>query len=103
MKALIHVRINKNVLDPQGKAIQRVCSSSFGHKEVAKVRQGKLFDVELDIDDKDKAKEILEDLCQKLFANSITEEYEIFSISDERKKFPRMHFYLEKFRACVLG
>ena len=76
MKALVHVTLKPDVLDPQGKAIQRA-STSLGYGAVLAVRQGKLFEVTLDAADEAQARSQLEDLCNKLLANPVIEDYEI--------------------------
>ena len=76
MKALVHVTLKPSVLDPQGKAIQRA-SGSLGYAEVRSVRQGKLFEVELEAADERRARAVLDELCQKLLANPVIEHYEI--------------------------
>ena len=67
MKALVHVTLKPDVLDPQGKAIQSV-------------RQGKLFEVELDAPDVAAAQALLFELCKKLLANPVIEDFEIVSV-----------------------
>lgn len=79
MKALIHVTLKKDVLDPQGKAIRNACVS-LGYDAVEGVRQGKLFEVELQADDETRARKLLEELCEKLIANPVIEDYEIVRI-----------------------
>ena len=79
MKALIHVTLKKDVLDPQGKAIRNACVS-LGYEVVEGVRQGKLFEVELQADDEARARRLLEELCEKLIANPVIEDYEIVRI-----------------------
>jgi phosphoribosylformylglycinamidine synthase len=79
VKALIHVTLKPDVLDPQGKAIQRA-SASLGYTDVASVRQGKLFEVELDAADEAAARRLLEELCQKLLANPVIETYRIAAL-----------------------
>ena len=76
MKALVHVTLKPDVLDPQGKAIQRA-SVSLGYDAVESVRQGKLFEVSLDARDEDRARSQLAELCEKLLANPVIENYEI--------------------------
>lgn len=80
MKALIHVTLKQDVLDPQGKAI-RNASVSLGYDAVENVRQGKLFEVELALDDEARARKLLEELCEKLIANPVIEDYEIVRIA----------------------
>ena len=76
MKALVRVTPKPEVLDPQGKAIQRA-SASLGYDAVRMVRQGKLFEIELEGDDPRRARELLAELCEKLLANPVIERYEI--------------------------
>ena len=79
MKALIFVTLKPDVLDPQGKAIQRA-SASLGYAAVTGVRQGKLFEVELDAADATAAGRLLTELCDKLLANPVIETWRIVSV-----------------------
>jgi phosphoribosylformylglycinamidine synthase len=79
VKALIHVTLKPDVLDPQGKAIQRACGS-LGYDAVRDVRQGKLFEVELDAADEAAARALLEELSDKLLANPVIEDYRVVSL-----------------------
>ncbi len=79
MKALIHVTVKAEVLDPQGKAVQRACQS-LGYAGISDVRQGKLFEIELDADSEESARRLLEELSQKLLANPVIEDYRVVSI-----------------------
>jgi phosphoribosylformylglycinamidine synthase PurS subunit len=76
MKARVIVTLKTGVLDPQGKAIEGALRS-LGIKGVASVRQGKVFDVEIDADDAEAANRTLRDACEKLLANLIVENFEI--------------------------
>lgn len=76
MKAQVHVRLKKSVLDPQGKAIQNSLNA-LGFGDVASVRQGKVFDVELKTDDHAKAQELLKKVSEKLLANTVIEDFEV--------------------------
>ncbi len=76
MKALIHVTLKPGVLDPQGKAIQSA-SASLGYTAVTAVRQGKLFEIDLETGDEPRARAVLDELCQKLLANPVIEDYAI--------------------------
>ena len=78
-KAAIHVTLKRDVLDPQGKAIQNACRS-LGHPSVKSVRQGKLFELELDAGDEAQARAVLRELCEKLLANPVIEDYSIVGI-----------------------
>ena len=79
MKALVHVTLKADVLDPQGKAIQHACGS-LGYEGVAEVRQGKLFHVTLDATDEASARKLLAELSDKLLANPVIEDYEIVRV-----------------------
>jgi len=74
VKAKVHVTLKQGILDPQGKAIEHALDS-LGFKNAANVRVGKYM--ELDIDEKDRAKAEAEvkKMCEKLLANTIIEEY----------------------------
>jgi len=79
VKARIHVTLKSDVLDPQGKAIQRACGS-LGYAGVRDVRQGKLFEVDLDAPDEASARALLTELADKLLANPVIEDFEIVSL-----------------------
>ncbi|MBT5157626.1 MAG: phosphoribosylformylglycinamidine synthase subunit PurS [Rhodobiaceae bacterium] len=76
MKATIHITLKNGVLDPQGKAIENALGS-LGFGGVDEVRQGKLIEVRLDETDADKARATLTDMCEKLLANTVIENYDI--------------------------
>jgi phosphoribosylformylglycinamidine synthase len=75
-KAKVHVTLKRDVLDPQGKAIQSACGS-LGFPAVKSVRQGKLFELELEARDEAQARAVLRELCEKLLANPVIEDYAI--------------------------
>jgi len=76
MKAKIKVTLKNGVLDPQGKAIEGALGS-LGFSGIEHVRQGKYFEIDLKNSDKAKAKAELDDICRKLLANTVIENYEI--------------------------
>jgi phosphoribosylformylglycinamidine synthase PurS subunit len=76
MKARIVVTLKSGVLDPQGKAIEGALRS-LGVEGVASVRQGKIFDVDLDSSDKSGAEAALKQACEKLLANTVVENYRV--------------------------
>lgn len=76
MKARVTVTLKNGVLDPQGKAIEGALAS-LGFSGVGSVRQGKVFDVELEGSDKARAKAELEAMCEKLLANTVIEDYSV--------------------------
>ena len=63
MKISAIVTLKKEVLDPQGKVVDQTLKN-MGYKNVVSVRQGKYFDIELKETDKEKAKEIAEEICK---------------------------------------
>lgn len=76
IKARVTVTLKNGVLDPQGKAIEGALGS-LGFEGVQGVRQGKVFDLELDTSDRAKAEEELKAMCEKLLANTVIENYSI--------------------------
>jgi phosphoribosylformylglycinamidine synthase len=76
IKARVTVTLKNGVLDPQGKAIEGALGS-LGFDGVGQVRQGKVFDLELNTTDKAKAEENLKAMCEKLLANTVIENYAI--------------------------
>jgi phosphoribosylformylglycinamidine synthase len=76
MKARVTVTLKNGVLDPQGKAIEGALKS-LGVEGIAGVRQGKVFDIELDTVDKAQAETSLKAACEKLLANTVIENYRI--------------------------
>lgn len=76
IKARVTVTLKNGVLDPQGKAIEHALDS-LGFSGVGSVRQGKVFDLELDGSDKGKAEADLKAMCDKLLANTVIEDYTV--------------------------
>ena len=76
MKARITVTLKAGVLDPQGKAIEGSLAA-LGFDTVGAVRQGKVFDVDLDEADSGRAAQQLQEMCEKLLANTVIEDYHI--------------------------
>ena len=76
IKARVTVTLKNGVLDPQGKAIEHALDG-LGFAGVGQVRQGKVFDVEIDGADKAKAEADLKSMCEKLLANTVIENYSI--------------------------
>jgi phosphoribosylformylglycinamidine synthase len=73
--------LKTDVLDPQGRAIQRACAT-LGYAAVAGVRQGKVFEIALDTDDRALAERLVRELCEKLLANSVIEDWRIDGLED---------------------
>ena len=80
MKAHIHVTLKQGVLDPQGKAISHTLEA-LGFAGVETVRQGKFIEIELAESDEKKAGEQVEQMCQKLLANMVIENYDYKLVS----------------------
>jgi phosphoribosylformylglycinamidine synthase len=76
MKVRVTVTLKSGVLDPQGKAIEGALAS-LGFAGVTRVRQGKVFDIELTETDRARAEVALKAMCDKLLANTVIENYHL--------------------------
>jgi len=76
MKIKVVVTLKNGVLDPQGKAIQQTLNG-MGYSNIQGVRQGKYFDLEIAEKDETKAKVAAEEMCKKLLANLVIEDFKI--------------------------
>ncbi|WP_144223836.1 phosphoribosylformylglycinamidine synthase subunit PurS [Mesorhizobium amorphae] len=76
IKARVTVTLKNGVLDPQGKAIEHALGG-LGFDGVGQVRQGKVFDIEIDGTDRAKAETALKAMCDKLLANTVIENYAV--------------------------
>ena len=76
MKVKVIVTLKKSVLDPQGTVIQQALNG-MGFNNVNEVRQGKFFEINIDEKDKKRAEEKAEEMCKKLLANLVIEDYKI--------------------------
>ena len=76
MKAVVIVMLKPDVLDPQGAAIGRACGS-LGYRGVRDVRQGKIFEIELDASDEATGRGRVEELAGKLLANPVIEDFRL--------------------------
>ena len=79
MKISAIITLKKDVLDPQGKVIHQTLED-MDFKNIDEVRQGKYFEIDVKENDPKKAKEIVEDMCKKLLANLVIENYKIIEI-----------------------
>ena len=79
MKVSAIITLKKDVLDPQGKVIHQALDG-IGFENISEVRQGKYFEIDVNENDPKKAKEIVEDMCEKLLANLVIENYKIIEI-----------------------
>ena len=76
MKVSAIITLKKDVLDPQGKVIHQALDG-MGFENVSEVRQGKYFEIDVNENDPNKAKAVVEDMCKKLLANLVIENYKI--------------------------
>ena len=76
MKARITVMLKDGVLDPQGEAIKQALTS-LEYNKVKTVRQGKVIDLELNESSEGEAIDSIQEMCEKLLANTVIENYEI--------------------------
>jgi phosphoribosylformylglycinamidine synthase len=76
MKISVIITLKKDVLDPQGKVIQQTLDG-MGFDDINEVRQGKYFEIDTKESDPKKAKDKVEDMCKKLLANLVIENYKI--------------------------
>ncbi len=74
MKISAIVTLKKEVLDPQGKVVSQTLKN-MGYENISSVRQGKYFEIEINEKDKDKAKKSIEEICKKLLANLVIEDF----------------------------
>jgi len=76
VKAIVHVTLKSGVLDPQGKAIEHALSG-LGFDGVGDVRQGKVIELEIADADETTARAQVTEMCEKLLANTVIEDYSI--------------------------
>ena len=76
MKISIVITLKKDVLDPQGKVIHQTLDG-MGFEGINEVRQGKYFEIDTNESDKNKAEEKVEEMCKKLLANLVIEDFKI--------------------------
>jgi len=76
MKIKVIITLKRGVLDPQGKAIEQTLNG-MNFKNVDEVRQGKFFEIEVKENDERKAKSLVNEMCKKLLANLVIEDYQI--------------------------
>ncbi len=79
MKISVIVTLKRDVLDPQGKTIKKALES-MSFKNVNNIRQGKYFEIDIDEKNQKKAEEKAEEMCKKLLANLVIENYKIIGL-----------------------
>ena len=82
MKVQVHTTLKEGVLDPQGKAVESALKN-LGFEGINKIRQGKLFDIDIETDDKDKAKKLVIKICKTLLANMVIEDYTVKILEED--------------------
>ena len=76
MKISTTVTLKKDVLDPQGKVVEKTLKN-MGYSNIENVRQGKYFEIEINESNKENAKKIIDEACNKLLTNMVIEDYSI--------------------------
>jgi phosphoribosylformylglycinamidine synthase len=76
LKARVKIMLKPTVLDAQGATIEKALKN-LGYTEVSNVRVGKQIELKLDGRDKDEARRAVEEMCQRLLANPVVEDYEV--------------------------
>ena len=79
LKFSVTVTLKRDVLDPQGKVVQNTLQN-LGMDNLKSIRQGKYFEIELNDNDQNKAEKKVNDMCKKLLANLIIEDYKVTKI-----------------------
>jgi len=80
-KAAVKVMLKKSVLDPQGQAVQRALHA-LGYQNVPDVRIGKYLEVKVDLSDRESAAAQVREMCERLLANMVIEDY-TFELTEE--------------------
>ncbi len=76
MKLSVLIKPKVGVLDPEGRALQRALED-LGYAQVRDAQIGKLITLELAVEDSERARELVREMCEKLLANPVIEQYEI--------------------------
>ena len=76
MKFSVTVTLKKDVLDPQGKVVQNTLQN-LGMNSLKSIRQGKYFEIEMNSTDQKEAEKKVDDMCKKLLANLVIEDYKM--------------------------
>ena len=79
MKISVIITLKKDVLDPQGKVIHQTLDG-MGFNDINEVRQGKYFEIYTKENDPNKAKDKVEEMCKKLLANLVIENYKVIDV-----------------------
>ena len=76
MKFSVTVTLKKDVLDPQGTVVEKTLKN-MGYSNIENIRQGKYFEIEINESNKENAKKIIDEACNKLLTNMVIEDYSI--------------------------
>ena len=76
MKVSVIITLKNDVLDPQGKVIHQTLDG-MGFEGIKQIRQGKYFEIDIKEDNNKKAEEKVEEMCKKLLANLVIEDFKI--------------------------
>ena len=79
MKFAVTITLKKDVLDPQGKVVGQTLKN-IGIENLKSIRQGKFFEIDLDEIDSNKGEMKVKEMCEKLLANQIIEDFQIKKI-----------------------
>ncbi len=79
MKFAVTITLKKDVLDPQGKVVGQTLKN-IGISNLNSIRQGKFFEIDLDENDSKKGEMKVKEMCEKLLANQIIEDFQIKKI-----------------------
>ena len=79
MKVSVIITLKKDVLDPQGKVIHQTLND-MGFNDINEIRQGKYFVIDTKENDKKKAEAKVEEMCKKLLANLVIEDFKIIGL-----------------------
>ena len=79
MKFAVTITLKKDVLDPQGKVVGQTLKN-LGIENLKSIRQGKFFEIDLDENDSNKGEMKVKEMCEKLLANQIIEDFQIKKI-----------------------
>ena len=81
MRARVFVKLKRGILDPQGTAVKRALEG-LGYREVRDLRVGKVLELELEAAEPVQARGRLEEMCRRLLANPVTEEFTVEIVED---------------------
>jgi len=84
VRARVFVRLKRGILDPQGAAVKRALEG-LGYRDVQELRVGKVLELELEGTDPGQARGRLEEMCRRLLANPVTEEFTVEIVEDSAR------------------